>query len=265
MKKFILGFAVGLVICGIAFSVFIIINKKEIPINNDEVIIANNKENENNDREEHIIKEEASETEKNELVYSLYKYKDSEGNELYSIPYININSEEANKINKEIEEFYKSEVEEAIKEIEEYSYAFLHEVSYNFYINDNILSLVILKEYDWDIVYYGVYNLDINKGTIVTNSEIISNIKGIDEDIYLDILKDICKQRFIEAYGEKEEWKQFNAGEEYETQLNRTISEDNLSIQTPIFLNDKGNIAVIANIYSLAGGDSYYRRIDTNL
>lgn len=48
----------------------------------------------------------------------------------------------------------------------------------------------------------------------------------------------------------------------YEEQLNKTISKDNYSIKTPIFLAENGNINVIAEIYSLAGAESYYNIID---
>lgn len=222
------------------------------------------------------IKKVSKLEENKEIVYSSYsKYSDEYS---YSIPYININSDDANKINKEIEVYYKSLVEEELKNESEGFSVIMVNIKYNSYINDNILSLVVSSEYPNDCVYYKVYNLDIYTGTVVTNSDII-NLKNMTESKFLDTLKELYENEFVSAYGSKEKfisnmrnapagWTEDELQEQskfYEDQFNKTTSTDNYSIQTPIFLNENGKLCVIAPIYSMAGADLYYHIINTNI
>lgn len=211
--------------------------------------------------------------ESKEIVYSSYSNFSSEYS--YSIPYINIDSDDANKINREIEEYYKPLIEEELEHEAEGRSVTMISIKYNAYINDNVLSLVISHEFDVvGCIYYKVYNLDIYNGNIITNSDLVK-AKNMTESEFIENLKEIHKDKFVNIYGSKEEYvarfynsteseKQENS-EEYEIQFGRTTSSDNCSIETPIFLNDDGKISVIVNIYALVGGDSYYYIINTNI
>ena len=49
----------------------------------------------------------------------------------------------------------------------------------------------------------------------------------------------------------------------YTEQYNKTISASNCNIDTQmIYLDQYGNLEVVANIYSLAGAESYYHVIN---
>lgn len=130
-------------------------------------------------------------------------------------------------------------------------------IKYDSYINDNILSLVICSEGFVDNINYDVYNIDINTGKSVSNRDLLL-IKNISEDKYINILKTAHKNKFEELN------LQGRASDEefYLEQLNNTISKNNYGIDTPVFLDSKGNLNIIARIYSLAGSDFYYHLID---
>ena len=170
-------------------------------------------------------------------------------------------------------------VEAEIKKESEGLSVTMYKVKYNSYVNDNILSLVVSYEYPSNCIGYEVYNLDIYKGTIITNEEILS-MKNLNETKFLGLLKEFYEKEFVSSYGSKEnfinnlkksssiEWTESGIQEQtngYEKQLNKTISSDNYSIKTPIFLNENGKICIVGTIYSMAGADSYYHIIDTNI
>ena len=211
-----------------------------------------------------------------EIVYSSYSKFSSEYS--YSIPYINIKSDDVNKINKEIENYYKPLVEAELKDESEGHSITMYNIKYTSYINDNILSLVISNQYPNDCIYYKVYNLDIYTGATIKNSDIIK-LKNMTESKYLDMLKEQLEEKFISVNGSKEKlinnmrehpefWTEDDIQQNskfYDIQFNSTISKNNYSMETPIFLNENGKLCIIANIYSMAGADSYYHIINTNI
>ena len=189
-----------------------------------------------------------------ELIYSSYSKYSSEYS--YSLPYININSADINKINQEIEEYYMPLINNELKNEQEGFSVTMYNIKYTSYLNDNILSLVISDYSPNDDIYYTVYNVDIYTGRKISNSELI-NLKNISESDYLNNLQTLCKEHFIAKYNSLEK------SDFYEERYNKTISTDNCSIQTPIFLNKDGNISVIPCIYGLAG--DYFLVIDTDM
>ena len=214
--------------------------------------------------------------ESKDLLYSSYSKYSSQYS--YSIPYINIDSADAKKINSEIQTYYKNLVEQELKyEAQGYS-VHMDTIKYTSYINNNILSVVISNTYPNSCIYYKVYNLDIYNGTTVSNADIL-NLKNITEAKLLDKLKELYKNKFVSLYGTRENyinnmktapigWTETELQEQaklYDEQFNYTISDNNCSISTPMFLNDDGNICVVATIYSLAGASSYQHIIDTNI
>lgn len=234
---------------------------------------------------ENNINNEISETKVNkvnkldenkDIVYASFSKYSSEYS--YSIPYINIDSADAKKINDEIESYYKPLVEAEIKNETEGLSVIMYNVKYNSYVNDNVLSLIVSCEYPNDCIGYKVYNLDIYKGTIISNDDIL-NMKNLNETKFLGLLKEIYEKEFISSYGTKEAfinnlknapvgWTESEIQEqtkEYERQLNKTVSSDNYSIKTPIFLNENGKICIVGTIYSMAGAEAYDHIIDTDI
>jgi len=214
--------------------------------------------------------------EEKDIVYSSYSKYSSEYS--YSIPYINIKSLDVEKINQEIENHYKPLIEEELENEKEGLSVIMGNIKYNSYLNNNILSLVISNLYPNDCIYYKVYNVDIYTGENISNSEII-NQKNITENEFINKLNILYKDEFTNTYGSQDKyinnlrnapagWTEKELKEQasfYEEQLNKTISKDNYSIKTPIFLGENGNINVIAQIYSLAGAEYYYHIINMGI
>ena len=105
------------------------------------------------------------------------------------------------------------------------------------------------------------YNVDIKRQTKISNSDLI-RLKGISEDTLAERLKIKYKEKFVSKYGSRENHTDKKL---YDELLAQTISSDNCSIKTPIFLNSSGTISAIALISSFEGATEYYHIIDLNL
>lgn len=243
-------------------NLFTTVDQEELPTTNNQIT-------ENNELELPIEGNQVTETktinkvyQDKELVYSLYNQFASEYS--YSIPYININSPEASQINKEIEEYYKPLMEQSMKNEQENLAVPAVKIKYYSYLNNNILSLLIVDVNNVDASSYKVYNLDVYIGKQITNLDII-NAKNITETKLLNSLKTAYKEKFEELYGEMNDTINSYDNHPYKTQLDKTISSDNYSIETPIFLNENGKICAVAEIHSLAGALSYYHIVNTDI
>ena len=112
-------------------------------------------------------------------------YNKEEQGENYNInlkiPYFNIRSEEAIKINREIQSTFKDKFESI--NLSKLENSIIYNVKYKAYINKNVLSLVILSELKEENsnqrIIIQTYNYNLNENKLVTIAEIIQN-KNID-------------------------------------------------------------------------------------
>lgn len=189
----------------------------------------------------------------------------------YKIPKINIDSDDVNEINKEINEKIISRAKEYVPILEKNDSVGLYEVGYLYYINNNILSVVINLNFDADVVDYYVYNIDINTGKRISNEDILK-IKNMTEKQFEEKLSSAAKIKFINKYGSKDTYmdnlkysdafyKESELKEQesiYVAQYNQTISRSNCKIDNnKIYLSNNQNLNVVTKIYSLAGANEY--------
>lgn len=205
--------------------------------------------------EEQIVNTNVEETEKSETTKTQSVGKVDESKDIvytekkegpYEIPVININSKDVKMINEEIVDRYNSIKDSGNEGV------YHSDMRYKYYINNNWLSLEVIAGFENDVVNYTTYNIDINTGKPVTNLEIIHS-KNLKSSEYLSILDDLYKKE-VESYEDKS----------YGSQYYLTTSRNNYSVETPIFLDENGKINVVANIYSLAGAESYYHILNIN-
>ena len=183
------------------------------------------------------------------IVYTYYEAFN--GGPSYYVPKININSEDAKKINKENEEM----IEEIKKGLEIYKESGdvgfdLRHVDYRYFINGDVLSLVIAKTSEY-YTKYEVYNLSISTGKQLKNEELLKT-KQITVEEFENNLPKVFGEFFEEYYKQMDKEDEF-----YKEQYNRTIAKENCTINNQIFLGEEGEINVIGTIYALAGGNAY--------
>ena len=194
------------------------------------------------------------------------------GDLIYNIPSINLNTPDANKVNTEIYNNLTKQIIDAVSGNRQLFYT----IKYDYYINGNVLSLLITIMSTYGFTEYRGYNIDTQTGKVISNDELL-RLHNIEKAIFIRNLSELYRRKFIELYGTKdtvfsilyaspslltdEERKNIEAL--YVERYNSTVHPDNISIQIPMFLNEQGQINVIAHIYSLAGADAYYHIINT--
>ncbi|MCD8066030.1 MAG: hypothetical protein LUE15_02450 [Oscillospiraceae bacterium] len=173
------------------------------------------------------------------------------GNMSFVIPQINIDSSDVKNINYEIwDALYTGVVEGLVGS----NSAGGQYISYEWYVNNNILSLVIeCNPYDIDLLYFYVYNVDITGGNELTKDELISSY-GMSDSDYLESVR---KALYSYSYDTYEFFCEYNGVAMVNEQLSKTISDDNINFARP-FINGDGQMCVVADIYSMAGAESYY-------
>lgn len=160
----------------------------------------------------------------NDIVTDLVNMKTSHA--ICRLPKINIGSENVKRINKKIEEINNA-IQEGIKKHLNDDY---YRTNYEYFINNNVLSVVIYwrTPEDWDGTNIIAYNIDINSGKQIEDKDILKNI-----DIDINDLRNKVYE-IAESTGE---FKQFG---EYDI-----ISKDRIDLgDYDLFLNEKGDVCV---------------------
>lgn len=186
------------------------------------------------------------------------KLKDSISGGLYTyrIPQIDIESEDAEKMNEEIKEKYGEYYNEAIKHIEE-GFSITGEVDYKAYVNGDILSVVAYRTVH-DDVFYSTYNININTGKKVENKELLE-MKGLNEEMVekeiIAYMEEIVKSAKYEEMTESEikEIQEYLLKEVYETKIDEN---------SQFYLSNENHLCVVANEYVMAGAGKYERLYD---
>ena len=176
-----------------------------------------------------------------EIIVTAY-IKEEQG-EKYSIdikiPYFNIKSEEAIKINKEIQSTFKDKFESVRSSKLENS--IIYNVKYKAYINKNILSLVILSELKEENsnqrIIIQTYNYNLNENKLVKIAEIIQN-KNID----ITQANKIIKETIDSSQDENIKLKELG----YEVDLRDSNSEEyKIQNADQFFVGEKGFLYIV--------------------
>lgn len=174
----------------------------------------------------------------------------------YKIPQINIDSEDANNINKEIQDEYYKYYKDQKEYIDSNGYVGgCSRIEYAYHINGDIVSIVMASFWDGGSVERSAYNISTKTGKEVTNSELL-NKKGLNEADFPSKLSGILTEQLKEMYTPSEEQLSYTGSAEfYNTQYKRTTSLENCSVNNDMYLNTNNQLCVITTRYNIAGGD----------
>ena len=193
--------------------------------------------------------------ESKDVVYTAYKGKSSDNMDVL-IPEINIDSIYAKKINLEIRTKMLVDYKYDDSNVINCNSELCPMIKYKYYINNNILSLLVYVDYLTDPINheYYTYNIDVYTGEEITNKDLVK-LKNINEKNFSKKLSDVFKEAyaFDKYYDGKNNYpdeKKF-ATEMY----NKTTDLNNCSIGNPMFLNENGELIVVLGVYYYAGGE----------
>lgn len=190
---------------------------------------------------------------KEDIIYTQTKIKN------FEYPIINIESEDAKLLNSEIRGHYGFSSESELTG--------LSEISYDYYLNNNILSVVI-KKGGKQSIYANSYNINIETGNIVKCEDIIAMIKTSKNEIKSNILnaveeeykKVVEKDRSL-IYGQY--WDRMR----YADKIKESIDEYTKKINgfNNVFLNKKNEVCMIVSFVHPGGEWMCERTIIVNI
>lgn len=130
-------------------------------------------------------------------------------------------------------------------------YPYLGDMGYCWGIHGGILSVitevVVAPDASPDPLYV-VYNVDLATGQRVFDGEVLAAF-GMEEETYRQQVRTRMEETFLSFFGQQE-------GDFYRQQYDKTVSDSNVS-NAIAYIDESGELAIVADIYSLAGGDSY--------
>lgn len=186
----------------------------------------------------------------------------------YHVPEILLDSEGAKAINEKIKEDCQDVICLQDDDMPWW------QVNYEAYLNGDILSVLLIKSSVMDgYTEYYAYNLDIKKGKELDQQELIETLSiaaGQGESPTEAVLRSLKKaaayqcDQDIRLFFEAEYFKTADPDESHnmygQCLLMRmeTLQEDNINLELPMYLDEKGELSVAVGIYSMSGGGIYY-------
>lgn len=167
----------------------------------------------------------------------------------YEVPQINLESKEVEKINKEILKKYEDIIDE-INEEQMIDFA-CEGLSYEYYENDGILSLVMINPTeDGGFFTCNTYNIDVSSEKTIDNEELLEKVDITEKDL---------SKKIVNAIENSKLYKDIEGVEEFvKQQRDNTINKyKNISIdEITLYVNNEEHICAYMEVYALAGGDT---------
>ena len=129
-----------------------------------------------------------------------YEYADEHGEYKYNIPKIMLPGENIERINDEIWVWcYENAMVYILDAISSGRSINLYEISYEWAIHDDILSLCVAQQWTASVSDYKVYNLYINTGETVSKDELLS-YAGFSQEEYIETAKEAIGSEYLNYY-----------------------------------------------------------------
>jgi hypothetical protein len=192
-----------------------------------------------------ICSEEGSYTDE---VDNTYQYS-------YHVPALIADTPDAQSINDKLSRIVSERVEGEMSCMKQGVSLTCLSVSWKSYWSGSWVFLVVKEESDWEFDDYTVFCYDFETGKQVTNEEVLKSL-GVSQQEFLDAMGEAAEVFYQDFYREIPEEERENFG--YNQQLAWTLSDENLNLDLMMYLDEKGALAVITPIGSLAGASWYY-------
>lgn len=169
--------------------------------------------------------------------------------------FTNVKSDDVQAVNNMIHSaFYENYVEEARDALNNGFDSMCIETGYTCFKGDEYISVLVWAESDWDFTTYTTINM-WNDGTVMTNEELLRTF-GMGGVEFIDDVRENLELRTNPS-----QYDLSSIDEEMQVLLQetygRTMSNDNINIYMPMYVDEEGNLCYVARIYSIAGADYY--------
>ena len=175
---------------------------------------------------------------------------DSEYSYYYSLPnFYYSENEDLKEINRQITDFYYPIIEmeqQAMEAGEILSYDLVDWQSAAY--NDVLFLHVYAYTYDWE--EHAAFYIDLNTMKQLSTEEMLQRL-DIDQNVFLEAARTRAEEIFVSFFSEMPEKDREDYG--YYDCLERTVSDDFVNLDLPIFVDNIGQITVYLRLSSMAG------------
>ena len=182
-------------------------------------------------------------------------FGDSEENYDFHVPQLNCETKDAEKINKEIDEFFGKEARDGFEADRDGHRPMFYEIDYKYHWYGDVLVLIAWRVTDNDFHEYRVYNIYRVTGNRMSNEGILRMLKVPKEEFLAGAAKGA--EAFYRSYYPEETM----GGESlYQEELDFTVSPENINFDMMMFPSKDGKLMLLSKIGSLIGS-CYYEQI----
>ncbi|MBQ6430764.1 MAG: leucine-rich repeat protein [Oscillospiraceae bacterium] len=164
----------------------------------------------------------------------------------YAIPRINLSGEEIAALNERIrKEFYTDRLDE--------NGAYRGPaVDYVWYVNGDVLTLILREDFDTDYLDYSICSVRISAARVMTADEVLAEA-GLDRADFEKQASTVLGNAFCVWLGMYIA-QNLDSDEFLLTQFQKTVSKENTEKATPYF-GENGALCFCGNVYQIAGAD----------
>ncbi len=178
----------------------------------------------------------------------------------FHIPYIELEGSQIDALNQRILDDWYSEVQYSLESIQDYGSPSIGTLDYEWWTNDDILTLIIEAVYPVDdsFVFRTAYSVSIAEAREVTRDELLQ-VRGFDEDAFYRLAEQALGSAFYDkVYPYKDDVFYNESAESY---YQRTISRENIDCSAA-YLGRNGHLCLLCDGFWPVGGGSFECDID---
>ena len=158
------------------------------------------------------------------------------------------------EINDAIEKQFVPIIEEELAAMAANEFLTTENVDWNLYVTQDIVTLYI-HTFSYMVEYHQTYYYDLRTNSRTDSRELIRRL-GMEEDVFLETVRDAAEAYFVEAFSGLAEEEREEYG--YYDFLEWTVSDEAVNFDLPVFVDGVGNLCVCARIGSMAGADEFW-------
>ena len=162
----------------------------------------------------------------------------------------------ARAINAAIDEKFGDPVRGALKDMQQALSLGCVSVSWKSYRYEDVLSLVVKAEADWEFTDYAVYLYDAGRGVQLTTAELLEKL-GVAQETFLDGLR-----RSAAAAFDEQGYINTTEGVQWVQERSWTVGAENVNTEAMVYADETGKLMAVLPVGSMAGAAWYYKVLE---
>ena len=174
----------------------------------------------------------------------------------YHVPQLTADTKGARAINEAIDQKFGVPVRSALEDMEKALSLGCVSVAWKSYRCDDVLSLVVKAEADWEFTDYAVYLYDAARGVQLTTAELLEKL-NMEQETVLNALRRSAAAAFDEqAYIAADE------GAAWAQERSWTVGAENVNAETMLYADETGKLMAVLPVGYMAGAAWYYKVLE---